>query len=143
MKQPRVIDEDDPVLEHVRALCLAYPDAVEMQSWGRPTFRVNNKIFAVLGSSVQMPHTIIFKPDPNDRDALVGAAGFTIPPYWGTSGWLAVDAAERQVEWDHVRELVDASYRLIAPKRSIRVLNDLEGFPRPDDDGSASFATDI
>jgi hypothetical protein len=37
-------------LERLRALCLALPEAHEVEAWGEPTFRVKNKIFAGFAS---------------------------------------------------------------------------------------------
>ena len=34
-------------IAHLRAICLALPEAVEKEAWGDPTFRVRDKIFAM------------------------------------------------------------------------------------------------
>jgi predicted DNA-binding protein (MmcQ/YjbR family) len=34
-------------LSRLRKLCLALPEAHEVEAWGEPTFRVKNKIFAM------------------------------------------------------------------------------------------------
>ena len=42
----------------------------------------------------------------------------------GPFGWLGLDfTATKKVDWDEVRELVDASFRLIAPKKLIKQLD--------------------
>jgi predicted DNA-binding protein (MmcQ/YjbR family) len=44
----------------------------------------------------------------------------------GPSGWLGLDlAARKTVNWDEVRELIDASFRLTAPKKLIKQLDEL------------------
>ena len=44
----------------------------------------------------------------------------------GPSGWLGLDLkATRKVDWDEVRELVDASFRMVAPKKLIRQLDEV------------------
>lgn len=40
---------DDPV-ERLRRICLALPGASEKQAWGDPTFRVRDRIFAMVKS---------------------------------------------------------------------------------------------
>ncbi len=45
------------------------------------------------------------------------ADGFFVPPYVGPKGWVGIHLDGRRVPWDEVRELVEDSYRLIAPKR--------------------------
>jgi hypothetical protein len=39
----------DPV-DRFRALALALPEVVEVETWGHPTFRVRNKMFATCGA---------------------------------------------------------------------------------------------
>jgi hypothetical protein len=67
---PEVVDPAHPLVVRVRAICLTYPEAVEVNVWGRPTFRAGKKIFVVAGSSMTDPLTIVFKPDPVDAPAL-------------------------------------------------------------------------
>ena len=51
---------------------------------------------------------------------------FFYPAYMGPSGWLGLDLkATRKVDWDEVRELLDASFRLVAPKNLIRQLDEV------------------
>jgi hypothetical protein len=40
----------DPVFARFQAICPALPEAAEKQTWGWPTFRVRDKIFAGLGT---------------------------------------------------------------------------------------------
>jgi predicted DNA-binding protein (MmcQ/YjbR family) len=103
-------------LERVRALCLALPEAVERETWERPTFRVGGKgkIFCMAapdGSSATM------KADPEEREALLEQGDpFFFPPYVGGKGWVGV-RLDRPIDWDEVAELIATSYCLIAPKR--------------------------
>ncbi|UMG93099.1 hypothetical protein [Nocardioides sp. TF02-7] len=50
-----------------------------------------------------------------------------MPAYYGPYGARAVDLAAPGVDWDEVAELVDASYRLVAPRRLVA---QLEARPR-------------
>ena len=129
MEHPLVIEPNDPHLERVRAICMAYPGATEVQSWGRPTFRVARRIFIVVGSSTDRPHSIIFKPDAEERRAYIEDARFWVPPYWGPSGWLATGLATAEVDWQEIAELIDTSYRLLAQKRHLKVLDANDGPP--------------
>ena len=53
-------------IDHVRAICLALPEATEKLAWGEPTFRVRDKIFAqyedhhhkdpIVGLWIKAPH---------------------------------------------------------------------------------------
>jgi hypothetical protein len=43
----------------------------------------------------------------------------------GPSGWLGLDlTTKKKVDWAEVRELIDASFRMIAPKKRIKLLDD-------------------
>jgi hypothetical protein len=115
--------EGDLGLAELRALCLALPEATEVESWGRPTFRAK-KIFATYGSGEDHPHSVIFKPDADERPALVQDHRTFVPPYYGPSGWLALDFEAATVDWDEVAELVETSYRQVALKRMVKALDE-------------------
>jgi len=123
MEHPRVFDEPDPALDRLRAVCLAFPEAVEVLAWGRPTFRAGKKIFVTAGASMDRPHSIVFKPDPEERRALVQDARFFIPPYFGPAGWLAIDFGSPRTDWVELAELVETSYRQVALKRQLEQLD--------------------
>ena len=111
--------DDDPYLADLRRVCLALPEAVEVESWGRPTFRAGpkGKMFAVAYGD-----EVYFKPEPEERDALLQDPRCAVPPYYGPSGWLALRLADP--DWDEVTELVTSSYRLVALKRQIAALGE-------------------
>ena len=115
--------EDNPLLAKLREVCLALPEAVEVEAWGRPTFRAGKKIFAVYTSDDGHAHAVVFKPEPEERPALLGDARFSVPPYFGASGWLALDLATTPVDWGEVGELVECSYRQVALKRMLTALD--------------------
>jgi hypothetical protein len=76
-----------PLLERVRALCLALPEAFERETWGHPTFRVGGgkgKIFCISAADGSAVRT---KADPEERDALLDHGDpFFMPSYVGTRG---------------------------------------------------------
>lgn len=130
MAHPVMFSDDDPGLHRFRELCLGYPGAEEIVSHGRPTFRTK-KIFAVFGGSEkvqpgdhrQVPSAAMFKVDAVELPALDADDRFFVPAYMGPFGWRALDLADPGTDWDEVAELVDASYRLTAPKALVRQLD--------------------
>lgn len=66
---------------------------------------------------------MIVKPTPDERLALETDPRFYSPPYYGPSGWLALDFEAAPIDWDEVRELVEDSYRQIALKRHLKSLD--------------------
>lgn len=125
---PQMFDDDDPILAEVRRVALAFPTADEKVSHGRPAF-FTKKIFAYYGGSVrtdgdwvQHGTSIMVLPDPDDRQALTEDPRIFVPAYLGAYGWLGLDLDER-TDWTEVRELLDASFRLTAPKRAVAQLD--------------------
>lgn len=130
MAHPVMFTDDDPGLAELRAIALALPGAEEKVSHGRPTFRAK-KIFAAFGGSEklspgnhrQVPSALIFTPDAADLPAIDQDPRFFVPAYYGPYGGRAIDLAAPDVDWDEIAELVDASYRMIAPKRLVAELD--------------------
>ncbi len=123
MEHPRLFEPGDAIVDRVRQICAEYPEFAEVQAWGRPTFRAGKKLFAVMGSSMDRPHTLVFKPDPAERPALLEDGRFFIPPYFGPGGWPSVDLGLEKTDWVFIAELIDESYRQIALKRQIAALD--------------------
>lgn len=110
--------------ERIRRLCLQFPEAAEVEAWGDPTYRVRNKIFAMeKGRGTE----VWCKAAPGAQEALTGSEPdrFFVPPYVGSKGWIGVrlEALADQAEWEEIRELIEDSYRLIAPKRLVAALD--------------------
>jgi len=117
--------DDDPFLEDVRRVCLALPDAVEVEAWGRPTFRAGaGKMFAVFGGTDEHPYAIVFKAEPDERPALLQDKRFYCPPYYGPSSWLAIDLTVDSPDWEEITEMMTASYRQVALKRQLKALGE-------------------
>ena len=120
---PRVVDPRHPLVEKVRAICLAYPEAGEVEAWGRPTFRAGKKIFVMVSASMDRPFTIVFKPEADERLAYLEDDRFYSPPYWGPGGWLATAIDGPHADWTELAEIIDTSYRQVALVRQIRALD--------------------
>lgn len=124
MTHPRMYEEDDSLLALIRSVCLSYPESREVEAWGRATFRAGTKIFAVYSTDEEHEHSLVFKPEPGEREALGQDSRMYVPPYFGAAGWLALDLVATAPDWQEVAELAEASYRQIALKRTLAVLDD-------------------
>ncbi len=124
MEHPQVVEPGDPVVSAVRDICADYPEFAEVEAWGRPTFRAGKKLFVVMGSSMDRPGTMVFKPDPDERPALLEDDRFFVPPYFGPAGWLGMELAADATDWTFVAELIDTSYRQVALKRQLAALDE-------------------
>lgn len=125
MAHPRMFDDDDPLLARLRAIALALPGAQEKVSHGRPAF-FTRKVFAYYSGSTREEYAAGLDPprasvllEPEERLAML-AEGAVEPAYLGPYGWVAVDLED--ADWERVAELVDASFRVTAPKRLVAEL---------------------
>ena len=124
MTSQRRAKSGDP-LERLRSVCLALPEAHEVEAWGSPTFRLRNKLFAMYASaddhhgggrpgvwvkSTHVNQDLLLHQDPNR---------FFSPPYVGPSGWIGI-YLDKRPSWRVVAEIIRDGYLLIAPKRRSR-----------------------
>ena len=108
----------EELLERLRGLCLAFPEAVETGGVGAPSFKVAGKIFAMQHRMDGRP-SLWWKAPPGAQDVLLGGDPdrFFRPPYVGHNGWVGAWIDGDDVDWAHLAALVDESYRMTAPKR--------------------------
>lgn len=108
---------DRDVLARVREICLALPEAVEKPFGGHsaPSFRVRDKLFLITSEDGR---SMMFKAGPGVQEALVASDPdrFFVPAYVGHKGWVGAWLTADQ-DWGEIAELIEDSYRLIAPKR--------------------------
>ena len=112
--------DPDPI-ERLRRISLGFPEAVEKETWGHPTFRVKDKIFVGCGYDDDGIATASMKSSEQEALLEMGRP-FFYPAYVGSTGWIGLFLDEIR-DWGEVEELVEDSYRLIAPKRLVEELN--------------------
>jgi predicted DNA-binding protein (MmcQ/YjbR family) len=117
-------------LRRLRAICLALPEATE-HTEGTPVldhharlaavFRVRKRSFAWFLDNHHGDGLVALacKTVPGRASLLVGSEGdrYFLPPYLRRSGWVGLRLDLGVVDWREVAELVDDSYRLVAPPR--------------------------
>src|SRR5207253_6569072 len=97
-------------IARLRKLCLALPEAHEVEAWGEPTFRVKNKLFAMYAAPNNHHgdgRTAVWcKATHMTQDLLVRSEPqrYFVPPYVGPSGWVGV-WLDRDVDWIALDEL--------------------------------------
>jgi len=118
-------------LDRLRSLCLALPEAHEVEAWGEPTFRVKNKMFATFASAAThhgegRPGAWI-KAAAVTQDLLVRAepARYFVPPYVGKSGWVGA-YLDRKPDWATIADLLRDGWRMTAPKKLLAQLESAE-----------------
>jgi len=122
MAHPRIVSRGAAAraLVRVRKLTLALPETVEKEAWGRPTFRVKGKMFAMF---VDDHHgdgrlALWLQASHDEQQAAVEAdpERFFVPPYVGPSGWMGV-RLDRGLGWPAVAGLVKDAWLRAAPAR--------------------------
>jgi predicted DNA-binding protein (MmcQ/YjbR family) len=105
----------DQVRGKLQAVCLALPSTKETITWGRPHFRVGEKIFCGCGEDRGRP-SVGLKAEPAESVWLMKLPGIRKAPYSRPGdGWIAIDPNEFD-DWEEIERLIVGSYRLIAPK---------------------------
>lgn len=97
-----------------RSIALRLPEAREKEHFGKPDFRVRDKIFAGLSDQEDVAwfklecrlQVTLLNSRPDVFKAAAGA--------WGRSGWTYVQLAK--VKAAELRRLVHDSWRAVAPK---------------------------
>lgn len=107
----------DDVLARLREICLSLPEAEEKPFGGHtaPSFRIRDKLFAMMPEDGT---ELWVKGAPGVQEEMIASAPevYFRPPYVGAKGWVGI-RLELVPDWGELAELVEDSYRLIAPKR--------------------------
>ena len=104
-----------------RELALSLPEAIEKETWGIPTFRVRDKMFAIAASDLSRASV---KSTLDEQRALthMDPATFSVAKFVGKHGWIGI--ALDRVDPGELRELVIEAWRMTAPKRLVKVWDD-------------------
>jgi hypothetical protein len=105
----------------MREIALSMPDAIEKETWGHPTFRVRNKMFASMASDGS---TGTVKSTMDEQQALTQSEAdtFFVPAYVGQHGWIGITL--ERVDQDELRELVTEAWRMTATKKAVRAFDE-------------------
>lgn len=116
-------------IDRLREIALGFPEAVEKETWGHPTFRVRDKIFVgcspVDGEDDSEPGRYVcsMKAAPGEQESLLAHGHpFYRPDYVGNRGWIGI-VLDDTLGWDEIGELIEDSYRTIAPKKLSKLLD--------------------
>jgi predicted DNA-binding protein (MmcQ/YjbR family) len=105
-------------LDRIRTICLALPEAFEVEAWQHPTFRIGGGRGKIFATAADDGSTVTVKADPLEREALLEQGDpYFLPAYVGHRGWVGIRTDGPGSAWDEIAELIATSYCLIAPKR--------------------------
>lgn len=128
---PTFVDDGTPAwLTRFRALALALPEVSEQDHWGRPSFRVNKRIFATLWPDAGKA---MLKLTPDQQDDLVDGRPqtlFPVPGTWGLQGATFIQLRGKGAASPALlRTLLEAAWRNAAPKSLAKALGDSAKMP--------------
>lgn len=141
---PRVVSDfvsrgNDPtfLLEKVRQLALALPETHERESHGSPGWRVGSeksgKFFAYFSDQHHGVEHIALLVKTGSMDELLDLVeaqpqAYFKPAYYGASGWIGVILNRPGLDWDHVADWLERSWRSVAPKSATRLMDVADQF---------------
>ena len=113
-------------LAKVRKIVAQWPETHDKISHGMPTFWGGKKTFVSIsdnhhGSGIQ---ALWIKSTKDAQEDLVAMDPdtFYVPPYVGPSGWIGV-RIDRKPDWVMIEGLLEEAYRMVAPKRALKLLD--------------------
>jgi hypothetical protein len=116
-------------IDHLRELCLRYPETEERTSHGEPAwFAGDKKMFAMFADHHHDDRLACWiAASPSDQQALVATDPLLwfVPPYVGTRGWVGVflDTAATEASgtagdaWPQIGEAITDGWQLVASRR--------------------------
>jgi hypothetical protein len=109
----------------LRAICLALPGTSERLSHGEVCFFVGKQFVSLDDHHHGGDHLAFWCPAPvGAQDELIAQdpVQFFRPPYVGHRGWIGV-RIDLKPDWEHIAEIVEDGYRLVATKRLVAQLD--------------------
>ena len=113
-RYPPVALPKAPFAAELQAHCLSFDGAFEDYPWGDIVYKAGTKMFAAIGGDNVLDVTL--KASPEDAEALLALPFVSRARYVGRYGWITVEVRDESA-LDLVRDLIAASYALVAPKR--------------------------
>ena len=113
------LSEAAVMLDNVRKICLALPEAVEIiDGFGHNTFKINGKSFVISGEN-EKGFSLSFKSDRETQEILLQKEHFYKTPYIGQHGWVSIQNPAEEA-WDELNDLIQEAYLRAAPKRLVK-----------------------
>lgn len=105
------------VLQGLEAICRALPEAEFYLMHDHPSYRAGKKPFVIAGGE-----SLAVKVRLEEQPFFLENPRFFRTPYIGQHGWVSLRLTPSR-DWDEIRRLVVASYRLVAAKRMLKALD--------------------
>jgi predicted DNA-binding protein (MmcQ/YjbR family) len=111
-------------LDRLSKICLALPEAQRRDRNDHADFRVREKVFAYFLNNHHGDNivSVCCKSElgENVDRASREPERFYLPAYIGPRGWFGLRLDAEAIDWTEVRNLVEISYELVAPKSLLK-----------------------
>src|SRR5262249_29557354 len=107
----------------LRAFALSLPGAWEDFPWGERVAKVDKKIFVFFGHDETEPWLITVKLVESHGHALAIEGSAPTGYGLGRAGWVTVPVEAEGVTPEVLRDWIEESYRIVAPKRLVAELD--------------------
>jgi predicted DNA-binding protein (MmcQ/YjbR family) len=111
------------ILASMRKICLALPDTAEGLQFGQPVWSAGKKVFA-RAHCYDGHWRVMFWVGVHAQLLMTDDPSYTIPPYMGHNGWIALDVSRKHSERE-LQPLALESYRHFALKKMLAKLPSL------------------
>jgi predicted DNA-binding protein (MmcQ/YjbR family) len=103
------------------AFALSFPEAYEDHPWGEEVAKVRGKIFVFMGTATSRRMTVKLDESHGHALAIEGAepTGYGL----GKAGWVTVPLRARGVDLALLRDWIEESYRIVAPRKLVAGLD--------------------
>ena len=127
------VEVPEDIEERIRTLCLALPEVTVRVDYSltrtrstAQSFDIRRRSFCLLvameSSAGKSRPLLVLRADPDEREALLSTGHpFFVPRRAGHD--LVGVLLTSDTDWDEIRELVTESYRVLAPKKLIALLD--------------------
>lgn len=110
--------------DKIAPLATAFPGVTREDSHGHTGFLLRGKRIAwfLVDHHGDGRVAVWLKAPAGEQQALIGTdpVRYFVPPYLGPSGWVGVDLAAAEPDWDELHGLLEQAWRLGATKKAIR-----------------------
>ena len=109
------------VLAQLEELCRVLPETARGENFGSPAWKAGKKTF-VRAHHQSGRLQLLFWTGVAIQSLLTEDPRYSIPKYYGNSGWIELDVQD-QINWAEVENLLETSYRHFALKRMLKALD--------------------
>lgn len=123
--------------DQVNRLALALPQTHARPSHGAPGWRVGSEKTGKYFAHFSVQHhgsdaigVLVKTSGPDELETLCEQQPdiYWKPAYWGASGWIGVRLNRAGVDWEHINEWLQRSWRSVAPKSLTKIMDEADEF---------------